>query len=94
MDNPLEKPNITFQKHTGRETTVKILKETLINDKGYFGDIFDTMVEIDGHKKRVIIKKYIGDEEEKKRYAKQALENYFSAKKSRVESIPDLQDKR
>ncbi len=51
----------SFTKNTGRnagkETRVRVIKETKINE-GFFGDVFDTVVEVGGHKKRFIIKKY------------------------------------
>jgi len=88
MFSNLESPEISFKKHDGKETAVRVISETLISDTGYFGDVFDTIIEIGGHQKRVIIKKYIGDEEEKRRCAKQALENYSSAKKAGLKVFP------
>jgi len=46
----------SFTKNTGKETKVKIIKETGIT-RGSYGDVFDTIVEIGGHQKRFIVKK-------------------------------------
>ncbi len=89
----LENPSISFRKNTGKETAVKIISETLINNEGYFGDIFDTIVEVGGHKKRFIVKKYIGDNATAKRSAKHAFKNYSVAKKAGLKVFPKHQSK-
>lgn len=83
-----ENQNIPFRKHTGKETTVHIVSETLINN-GSFGKIFDTVVEVGGHKKRLIIKKY-NDASEKyaKENAEHAFKNYSLAKEAGLKVFP------
>ena len=55
MDNKFEK---SFKKNTGKETKVQVISEIRIAG-GTFGEIFDTVVEIGGHRKRFIVKKQI-----------------------------------
>ena len=91
MDNQFEK-SISFKKHTGKETALKIISETHINE-GVFGDIFDAVVEINGKRKRFIVKKYksfyyrtiFHSAEEN---AKEAMENYTLAKNSGLKVFP------
>jgi len=53
----MENQDFSFKKYTGKETKVHVESETLIT-QGTFGDIFDTVVEIGGHRKKFIVKKY------------------------------------
>jgi len=89
MENSFEKQNISFKKHTGIETKVNIISETPIN-RGSFGEIFDTVVEVGGHRKRFIIKKYRTQIFEKiaEKDTKHAFKNYSLAKEAGLKVFP------
>lgn len=96
MDNQFEK-SISFKKHTGKETGVKIISETSIN-KGEFGEIFDTVIEIGGKRKRFIVKKYFdveisevdpsSDRPYAEKNAQLAFRNYSLAKEAGLKVFP------
>ncbi len=78
----------SFEKHTGKKAELKILEEARINSGGY-GIVFDALVEIGGHKKRFIIKKYYENKyEPAKESASKAFENYTLAKKAGLKVFP------
>ena len=81
-----------FQKHTGKEVSTHVISENLIT-RGAFGRVFDTVIEIGGHRKRFIIKKYSfsGDPvslDIAEKDAKRAFENYSLAKKAGLRVFP------
>lgn len=96
MDNQFEK-SISFKKHTGKETVVRVVSETLIN-KGNYGKIFDTVIEIGGKRKRFIVKKYFDPETSEidppsdnldgSINAQSALKKYSFAKKAGLKVFP------
>ncbi len=82
MSNEFEPTGFSFRKDTGGKTEVEIISEKKING-GNFGNIFDAVVEIGGHKKRFIIKKYLANEwRSATQRASFAFENYSRAKKA------------
>ena len=89
MDNKFEK---SFKKNTGKETKVQVISEIRIAG-GTFGEIFDTVVEIGGHRKRFIVKKYrennlpVGKPIATKN-AHSAFENYSLAKEAGLKVFP------
>ncbi len=80
--------DITFKKSTGKESAVKVITETLI-DGGIYGNIFDAVIEIGGHKKRMIIKRYLDESDHAaKQEAQTAFNNYMAAKKAGLKIFP------
>ena len=100
MDSQFEKPK-TFTKHTGKETAVSIVNEIPINN-GAFGEIFDTVIKINGRKKRFIVKKYFDKSKIRDRpiatiNAQTAFANYSLAKEAELKVFPTFrigEDKR
>lgn len=80
----MENKEVTFKKNTGRETTVKIISEVPINS-GAHGNIFNTIVEINGHRKRFIVKMY-GSKFSPK--ITNAVKNYSLAKRAGLKVFP------
>lgn len=88
MEKKFEDLNMSFKKHTGKETEVRVMSEALIN-KGAFGNIFDTVIKIGHLEKRFIVKKYVqSDEYSNKDSAKQALRKYALVKGAGLKVFP------
>jgi len=100
MDNQFEQSNISFKKHTGKETTAEVLAEIPIA-KGNFGEIYYARLKNKGHARNFIIKKYTGGgdtskgerspneiEADARKHAKKALENYALAKEAGLKIFP------
>lgn len=100
MSNNMEKTS--FEKHTGKKSRVKILEENIISEGTTFGEIYETLVDVGGRKKKFIIKKYQGKDSTSSgefavQFAKEAFENYSYAKKAGLKVFPTFrlsQDKK
>ena len=78
-----------FLKEDGAETKVKIVDEEMIS-RGLYGNIFDATVDVQGHKRKFVIKKYVNRHKgirhssaslEPEECAKRAFENYNMLKR-------------
>lgn len=83
---------IVFEKNTGDTKTVRILDAKKIN-QGAIGEIFDTVTEVGGRKKRFIIKKFFDPETRDGPYnpaigPERTFENYNVCKRAGLKVFP------
>ncbi|HWA31989.1 MAG TPA: hypothetical protein VG694_00850 [Candidatus Paceibacterota bacterium] len=92
MTENWENKNISFKAANGRESTVKIVSEKPLNESRSYGKIFDTVIEVGGHERNFVVKKYLpgyesdrlnaGDEQHIKDTTQNAFRYYTLAKKA------------
>lgn len=86
---PYTGDNIKFQSARGRESTARILSEEQIGH-GSFGNVYETVLDIGGHRKRMAIKRFHdeGVSRDPEHEARIAMQNYETCKNAGLRVFP------
>lgn len=86
---PYTRDNIKFQSARGRESTARIISEEQIGH-GSFGNVYETVLDIGGHKKRMAIKRFHGEGPSSNPWhdAEIAFQNYGKCKDAGLKVFP------